>query len=56
MSIKVNGEYGVRWTEFDRSDRLVTKEKMFGSIKSRDKFIEELMRKSNFNEIVATTR
>jgi len=51
----MNGEYGVRWTEFDRQDRLVSKQRMFKSAESRDKFIEKLRNKNNFNEIIAIT-
>jgi hypothetical protein len=41
-------EYSVRWQEFDRQDRAVTKEKHFTTAKARDKFADKVQDKSNF--------
>lgn len=46
-------EYGVRWQEFDRNDRIVTKEKVFRSNEALDKFIDKIVEKDNFYQIVA---
>jgi hypothetical protein len=46
-------EYGVRWTEFNRRDELVQKEKFFDTEKKRDKYIEKLEQKDNFYRIEA---
>jgi len=48
-------EFGVRWTEFDRHDYLITKEKIFNSAEARDRFITKLEKKDNFNQVVAMT-
>ncbi len=45
--------YGLRWTETDRNDRIVTKEKEFKTEKQREKFIAKLEEKDNFIEVVA---
>lgn len=52
---KGSGEYGVRWREFDKNDKLKTKEKFFKTEKARDKFIDKIENSDNFYEIVATT-
>ena len=49
-----NDDYGVKWREFDKNDRLVTKEKFFKNKKSYDKFIDKLEDKDNFYEIIGT--
>ncbi len=41
-------EYSVRWQEFDRQDRVVTKEKHFATKAARDKFCDKLQDKPNF--------
>jgi len=46
-------EWGVRWTEFDRHDRLVAKEKIFKTEKAFDRFIETRFEMPNFNEYTA---
>ena len=46
-------EYGIRWSEFDRNDRLVVKERIFKTEKARDKAIEKLEQKPNFNAFEA---
>jgi hypothetical protein len=43
----------VRWSEFDRNDRIVIKEKEFSSSKALETFISKLENKSNFNEVIA---
>jgi len=43
----------IRWTEFDRNDRIVIKEKEFRSNKALETFISKLENKSNFNEVIA---
>lgn len=48
-------DYGVRWVETDKNDRLVKKEKFFKTEKLRDKFAAELEAKDNFVEIDAWT-
>lgn len=45
--------YGLRWTETDRNDQIVTKEKDFKTEKQRAKFIAKLEEKGNFIEVVA---
>lgn len=47
------GSYGVRWTEFNRRDQLVTKEKDFPSEAKRAAFVKKLEAKDNFNSILA---
>lgn len=44
-------EYGVRWTEFDRNDRLVKKQKIFTSQSQMMSFVKKLEKKDNFNAI-----
>lgn len=44
-------KWGVRWQEFDRNDRIVTKEKEFNSRDARDKFVSTLEKKDNFYRI-----
>lgn len=46
-------EYGIRWREFDRKDRLVTKEKWFKRAAAMDKFIKKREEKDNFVEVIA---
>jgi hypothetical protein len=46
-------EYGIRWSEFDKQDRIVVKQKFFNSEKKVDKWIDKLEKKDNFNTIVA---
>jgi hypothetical protein len=41
-------EYGVRWTEFGRNDRAVSKEKFFSSREARDKFADKVRTKDSF--------
>jgi fructose-1,6-bisphosphatase len=48
-----NKEYGVRWSEFDRNDRIVKKEKIFKSEAAMQSFIKKLEAKDNFNKIEA---
>lgn len=45
--------FGVEWREFNKQDRLVTKEKFFKTQKAMEKFIDKLGEKDNFYEIVA---
>jgi hypothetical protein len=46
-------EWGVRWTEFDRDNRLVTKEKIFSTERARNNFIDGRERKDNFGDVIA---
>jgi hypothetical protein len=51
-----SGEWGVRWTQFDRSNRIVKRERFFDSAEARDKFAESLSRAphdEDFLEILA---
>lgn len=41
-------EYGVRWSEFNKSDRITMKEKFFKTEKARAAFCEKLESKDNF--------
>ena len=50
---KAAGEYGLRWTEFDRNDRQKTKQKWFSTDAARERFANNLESKDNFNEFVA---
>lgn len=45
--------FGLRWNEFNRQDRVVTKEKWFNTEKAREKYAEKLEQKDNFYGIVA---
>lgn len=47
-------EFGLRWMEFNRRDERVTKEKFFSTIKARGTFMQKLVKKDNFYQIVAT--
>jgi len=47
------GQFGLRWQEFDKNDRLVTKEKWFPSSELREGFANKLETKDNFKEFVA---
>lgn len=51
---EANTDYGVKWREFDKRDRLTTKEKFFKNKKSYEKFLEKLEDKDNFYEIIGT--
>lgn len=46
-------KWGIRWQEFDRNDRIVTKEKEFNSRDARDKFVSTLEKKDNFYRVSA---
>lgn len=46
-------EFGVRWSEFDRNDRIVKKEKVFTTKQALDKFKIALEKKDNFNKFEA---
>jgi hypothetical protein len=46
-------EYGIRWQEFGKNDRVVTKEKIFKTEKAMSAFIEKLEQKDNFYRIDA---
>ena len=48
-----HGEWGVRWTEFDRNGRLVTKEKILDTEDKRAAFVRKLQKKDNYNGVVA---
>lgn len=44
----------VAWEEFNKNDRIVSKRKQFKTKEERNKFIEKLSKKDNFNRILAT--
>jgi len=41
-------EYGLRWQEFDKQERLVTKERLFKTEKQLQAFLKKLEQKDNF--------
>ena len=43
-----NGEFGVRWIEFDRHDRLVRKQRIFKTEAALDRFMATIEDKANF--------
>lgn len=47
---EASGEWGVMWTEFSRSDRLVKKKKFFDSEAKRDVFAKKVENNDNFNK------
>ncbi len=47
-------EYGIRWTEFDRNDRMRTKERFFKTEAALQRFIDKLTQKDNFYQIIAS--
>jgi len=48
-----NAGYGVKWTEFNKRDQLVTKRKFFATEEARERFSEKLSEKENFNSFEA---
>lgn len=48
-----NPDYGLRWQEFDKNDRITTKEKWFTSSELREGFANKIEAKDNFKEFVA---
>jgi len=48
-------EYGVRWSEFGKDDRIVKKEKIFDTKAKLDAFTKKLEKKDNFNKFEAWT-
>lgn len=46
-------EYGLRWQEFNKSDRITTKEKFFKTETAREAFIEKIREKDNFFRILS---
>lgn len=52
---RTGGDWGVEWTEFNKSSQLVGKQKFFATEKARDKFISKLEDKDNFNQVTATS-
>jgi len=44
-------DWGLRWSEFDRNDRIKTKQKFFKDEKARKKFIDKLEKKDNFKGV-----
>ena len=48
-------EYGVRWQEYDRDERLVLKQKLFKTGRARHKFMGKLKAKANFHRIYSTS-
>lgn len=49
----MDNKYGVRWIEWGKDDRMQKKEKFFKTSKAREKFVEKLEKKDNFQEIIA---
>ncbi len=47
-------EWGVKWREFDKNDRLKTKEKFFTSKKRWENFLEKLDNSGDVYEIIGT--
>ena len=45
----------VKWTEFNKKNQLIGKQKFFKTEKARDKFIDKLETKDNFNQVTATS-
>jgi hypothetical protein len=41
-------EYSVRWTEFNKRNEAITKEKHFSTEKARDRFADKVAEKDNF--------
>lgn len=46
-------KYGARWMEFNKKEQAVTKEKFFKTKIARKKFIDKLVEKDNFWQILA---
>ena len=46
--------FGVRWQEVNRKNQVITKEKIFRTGAEMDDFVDELMEKANFVQILAT--
>ena len=46
-------EYGVRWQEFNRSDQLIVKEKVFKTEAARDRFIAKRSQDDKFHAVYA---
>lgn len=55
MEARGGGDWGVEWTEFNTKSQLVGKQKFFATEKARDKFIDKLEDKDNFNQVTATS-
>jgi hypothetical protein len=51
--IEGQGQFGVRWQEFGKNDRIVNKEKFFKTEKQREAFCDKLEQKDNFKEFTA---
>ena len=47
--------FAVAWSEFDRNDRLIVKQKEFKTEKAMSSFIAKLENKNNFNEVIAVS-
>lgn len=50
---KAAQDYGIRWSEFDKNDRVTNKEKFFDNSEARDKYADKLQEKDNFKEFLA---
>jgi len=46
-------EFGLRWKQFNSRDQPITKQKIFSSKEAREKFLNKLVQKSTFYEVVA---
>lgn len=49
-------QYGIRWTEFDKKDRIVKKEKFFKTEGALKNFVAKQEEKPNFNQFEAWLR
>jgi len=49
----MDGDYGVRWTQWNRRGELVTRERFFATAKARESFATRLEMKPTFNTFSA---
>jgi hypothetical protein len=54
-AIREGQEFGVRWSEFDRNDKIVKKQKMFSTQDQLNAFVKKLIDQDNFNRIESWT-
>lgn len=52
-SLKESEDWGVKWIEFTKDSRQITKQRFFSTEKSREHFADILKEKDNFKEFVA---
>lgn len=46
-------DYGIMWQEFDREGTLVTRKRVFQTEQGRCRFIDRLIKRANFYDLVA---